>query len=49
MGACRGGVVTLAWPEGRLGDSLEASEAILGRLGASYEGKMKHYILHVVV
>ena len=32
----------------RLGDSLEASEAILGRLGASNQGKMKHSILHVV-
>ena len=31
-----------------LKDSLEASEAILGRLGASDEGKMKHSILHVV-
>ena len=33
---------------GHLKDSLEASEAILGRLGASDEGKMKHSILHDV-
>ena len=32
---------------GRLGAILEPSEAILGRLGASDEGKMKHSILHV--
>ena len=33
----------------RLGDSLEASDAILGRLGASNEGEMTDCILPVVL
>ena len=34
---------------GRLGDMLEASQAILGRLGASDGRNMKHSVLYVVL